>query len=89
MLDGTDLSLLYEWQEYYELEPFGEERDDIRAANICLNFAEAMGMKKKGGGKLALKDFMLRFDKPAQKPQLAPIAAQSILKDRYANRSKP
>jgi hypothetical protein len=86
MLDGTDPRLLLEWQEFYNLEPFGEVRDDIRAATICLSVTQAMGAKKQGGGKFSLKDFMPDFARPAAKPELSPLAAQSILKDRYSKK---
>ncbi len=89
MLDGTDLSLLLEWQAYYELEPFGEERADIRNAITCMTIANAMGMKKRGG-QFTLQDFMPNFGKESAKDPtvLDPIAAQSLMKKLYGNNSK-
>lgn len=86
MLDGTDPRLLYEWQAYYEIHPFGEEREDIRAATICLAVTQAMGAKKKGGGAFKLQDFMPDFAKPPATQELSPLAAQSLMKERYGKK---
>jgi len=85
MLDGAPASLLREWQAFYELEPFGEIRGDLRAANICLTIAQAMGGKK-GGGKFKLQDFMLDFDKQPASTDLAPVAAQALMRERYGKK---
>lgn len=39
MLAAMPLSLFYEWQEYYNKEPFGEERADVRSAIIAQTVA--------------------------------------------------
>lgn len=47
---------------YFKLEPFGEERADLRTgilASLVANIAS-----KKGGKKYMPKDFMPVFDKP-------------------------
>jgi hypothetical protein len=49
---------LNEWYEYCSLEPFGEERADLRAATICLAIAQVNGVKN-----AKLSDFLLKFDK--------------------------
>lgn len=51
-----------EWQAYYRLEPFGEERADIRAAMICKILADINTPKGKTHAKL--EDFMPRFGAP-------------------------
>jgi hypothetical protein len=86
MLDGADPSLLYEWQAFYNMHPFGEERQDIRSANICLAIMQAMGAKKKGGGQFKLDDFMPQFGKPQPTTQIDPVTAQSVMKDRYGKK---
>lgn len=52
---------LSEWVAYNQLEPFGEERDDLRAAIIASVIANALGGRK--GKKFKPKDFMPDFDK--------------------------
>lgn len=47
-----------EWCAYYELEPFGQERDNWHAAVIASTVANAM--RGKGGRSLSVKDFMYR-----------------------------
>jgi len=48
--------LLY--QCYYRINPWGVERDDIRAANQTNFIASATGVKKRGGGDFTIQDFM-------------------------------
>lgn len=35
LLDGMTSRELSEWMAYYSIEPFGERREDMRAAQIC------------------------------------------------------
>jgi len=35
MLDSIPYAKLREWMGYYEVEPWGEERADLRAGTIC------------------------------------------------------
>jgi hypothetical protein len=51
---------------YYRVEPFGEDRADMRIAQLCLLAASALGTK---GKKPTLTDFMLFAEKPAAEPQ--------------------
>lgn len=46
-----------EWQDYFALEPFGEERDDLRAGQIAAMVANVH--KGKGGRTLKASDFLL------------------------------
>jgi hypothetical protein len=88
MLDGTSPSLLYEWQAYYDLEPFGEDRADIRSAIACLTTANSFGMKKRGGGEFTLADFIPKFDSEPKK-RLDPAKAQALMRRLYGNHRKP
>jgi len=88
MLDGTDPALLYEWQAYYDLEPFGEERADIRNAINCMAIVQAFGTKKKGGQQFTLQDFIPDFTKAAKPKEIDPITAQKIMQERYGNNSQ-
>jgi hypothetical protein len=49
-----------EWIAYIELEPFGEERGDLRSAIIASTIANAF--RKKGARLFKPEDFMPDFD---------------------------
>ncbi len=87
MLDGSDINLLREWMAYFEIEPFGEERADLRSAIACMTTAQAMGLKKNGGGKFSLKDFMPEFGKKQPGNVFDPQAARKLLKKLYGKNS--
>ena len=53
---------LTEWAAYYKLEPFGEYRQDLRAAIVSSTVWNVQADKKH---KLTIDDFMPRFQ-PAQ-----------------------
>lgn len=52
-----------EWMAYYQLEPFGQERDNWHAAVIASTMANVMRTKGRG---VDVDDFMLKT-KPARK----------------------
>ena len=52
-IDSRELS---EWLAFYSLEPFGEERADLRSAQICAVNANLHGGKRSKKYKIA--DFM-------------------------------
>lgn len=59
------------WISYSRLEPFGEERADLRSANICQILAETNRNPKKRTKPFTTKDFMPDFlsdedEKPVQ-----------------------
>ncbi len=61
------------WIAFNQLEPFGEERQDLRFAMVCCLIANSQSRKT-----FKLEDFMLKFDhdrKPMDSEE-----AQSILK---------
>lgn len=86
MLDGTEPGLLLEWAQYFQTEPFGEDRADLRNAILCLFIADTVGAKKQGGGRFKLEDFMPDFNK--QKQQFNPESFKQLMKSRYGNNSK-
>lgn len=49
-----------EWRAYADLEPFGEERDDLRAASIVQVLRNLFG-RRKGQRPIPLEDCVLRF----------------------------
>jgi len=57
-----------EWAAYDQLEPFGEERADLRAALIAYTMACAW---HSGKGRPKFDDFLLKFDRPARRQQSA------------------
>lgn len=54
-----------EWIAYHNIEPFGEERADIRSAIIALTIANVNRTSRQPP--LKIKDFMPKFGRP--KPQ--------------------
>lgn len=62
LLDRIDSSELTEWIAFYDLEPFGDERADIRSAIVASTTANVWGAKTK------LSDFIPRWEKPEPTP---------------------
>lgn len=56
-ITGNEFS---EWIAYMELEPFGEERGDLRSAIVAMTMANAW--RKKGARLFKPEDFMPDFD---------------------------
>lgn len=59
---------LSEWLAYYELEPFGEERADLRMGILASVFANANRDPKKGRA-FKPQDFIPSFEGKAKKQQ--------------------
>ncbi len=58
-----------EWMAFYAIEPFGEQRADLRAAIVAMVMANATRDEKKRREPFSIDDFMPKFDqesKPAQ-----------------------
>lgn len=61
-----------EWRAYYDLEPFGERRADLRSATVCAVTANALG-----GAHSKPADFMPDFDRaPVQQESVAVMRAK-------------
>ena len=60
----SDSRELSEWQAFYQIEPFGEERADLRSAIIACTMANAWRGKNQRAFKLT--DFMPNFEPPKQ-----------------------
>ena len=57
-----------EWQAFFSLAPFGDDRADIRSAMICKTLADVN--TPKGQTRMRLADFMPRFGPPeVQSPE--------------------
>lgn len=59
MLRGMSASQFQEWRAYADLEPFDEERADLRAASIVQAIYNVN--RRKGSRPIALKDCALVF----------------------------
>jgi hypothetical protein len=57
------------WQHYYSLEPWSEERADLRSGMIAAVIAETNRDRKKRRKPYTAADFMPRFDRPLPQPQ--------------------
>lgn len=71
MLDAMSWEQLQEWSHYDQLEPFGEQRADLRTGIIASTIANANRTKKTKPFKPS--DFMPKFDevKAPTKPRTA------------------
>lgn len=75
MLAGMSGEDLLEWQAYAALEPFGEERADLRAGIIAATVAN--GLAGGRGKRFEARDFMPQFDRP--RPTGAELGAKFAL----------
>lgn len=69
MLRGMTARQFMEWRAYADLEPFDEERADLRTASIVqavLNGSVLVASHGKKPGRVKLKDCVLRFGTEAQ-----------------------
>jgi len=70
-----------EWMAYYNLEPFGEERADLRMAMLASLIANVNRDKKRRPNPFLPKDFMPKFEHEEQTPdqQLAFVEALNAM----------
>lgn len=61
MLEDMTWDQLLSWREYYAIDPWGEERADVRAAQICSILANANRDPKRHPKPYTVKDFMPDF----------------------------
>ena len=73
LLTTTTARELLEWQAYDSIQPFGDERADLRAASIR---HAVLSPHLKKGKKMTLKDCMLNFE--AKKKQTASEMEQML-----------
>lgn len=66
LLTRMDSKEISEWMAYYRLEPFGEERADLRSGIIASILANVH--RKKGAAAFGPEDFMYRAEQPEAKP---------------------
>lgn len=84
----TSLELSY-WKAYYELDPFDEERADLRSAIVASTVSAGIPSKKKR--KVKVSDFMPKFgDAAKSKPNKQTAKEQQLIaKQITAMLSKP
>ena len=78
MLAHLPQRIYREWQEFAILEPFGEERADLRAGIVAATVANCMA---RGKGRSAFKprDFMPRFEEARREPATPSEHYQQVL----------
>lgn len=69
MLRGMTAEQFWEWRTYADLEPFDEQRGDLRAAQIVWMLAEINRDARKRSQPYQLKDFVLIFGEHEKKTQ--------------------
>ena len=62
-----------DWQIYYQIEPWGEERADLRTGILASLIANIH--RRKGSARLLPRDFMPDFEKPMRKQSVETMAA--------------
>ena len=98
LLQRMSSSELSEWRAYYEIEPFGEERADLRAGTIASPLVNMWKGKK--GARTKPSDWIMKFgallpqDPEEMKMLLKALAARGGQRSRKpkkkkAKRSKP
>ncbi|HMW57858.1 hypothetical protein [Accumulibacter sp.] len=71
-----------EWCWYYQIEPWGEDRADLRAGIVASTIANYAGKLRAEGADPAIPaDFMPYLDRPEQAPQ---AEAQTLSDDELA-----
>ena len=67
LLERVSARELSEWMAYAQMEPFGEERADLRAAIVAMTVANV----NRGKGRAAkVEDFMPKFDREPDGDQM-------------------
>lgn len=66
-IDGEEFAW---WMAYDQIDPIGQEREDLRTAMICTTMAQAHGAKD-----ARVEDFILRFEPEPELTQQERIAA--------------
>ena len=77
MLRGMSARQFQEWRAYADLEPFDEERADLRAGSIVQAFLNTHG-RRRGQRPYQLKDCVLRFGVADETPKTAEQARAEV-----------
>lgn len=68
MLAAMTSAQFVEWRAYFALEPWDEERADLRAAIIAATIANAHRDRKRRPTPIPIESFMPRFDAAQRRP---------------------
>lgn len=79
---GMSHAELVDWMAFYQIEPFGEQRDDMRAAQLTAAVLAPHSRKQQKAA-----DFML-FPEHEQGPVLSEDDKLDLILDRAARRAK-
>lgn len=77
---------LTEWMAFFEMEPFGPERADLRAAIVASTVANTARDPKKRARPWTPRDFMPRFDQPAEQDWQEQLAIVEMLNAAFGGR---
>lgn len=67
MLAQMPARLFAEWQAYFQVEPWGEERADLRAGIVAATVANPW--RKEGSEPFKPEDFMPKFGRQEEEPE--------------------
>ena len=77
LLGRLDSREFAEWMAFYRMDPWGEERADVRMAQLCAMYANVN--KGKRGKQYKIEDFMLFAEKPSdKKPMRGEVASAMV-----------
>lgn len=80
--ENIDARELAEWLAYYRVEPFGEERDDMRSASIACTMANIHRGKNQRAYRIS--EFMLSPSADATKPEQTPAQMKAVLQSAFS-----
>lgn len=84
MLRSISWEQFLEWEHFSTVEPFGEERDDIRFASVVQALWNIARDTKACPNGWPLEDFILSFgDAPRRKEEKQSIETQELLIDNW------
>jgi hypothetical protein len=76
MLRSITIRQLGEWRAYADLEPFDEERADLRAASIVQELRNLLG-RKKGQAAIPIEKCVVRFGEGRYEVEVEPTPEQA------------
>jgi hypothetical protein len=79
LLGELSSSQLAEWLAYFQLEPFGEERDDLRMGIVASTIAN-VNRSPKRKKPYEPRDFMPQFDEDEDDPEEAALRLMAQMK---------
>jgi hypothetical protein len=74
MLAGMTGQQLTEWMEYARLEPFGEQRADLRMGILAAQITNVMTRQKQSDPMAKYEDFMPKFEEAELEPDQDTVA---------------